>query len=559
MRNMMAYFMGYADGARSAFEPVDNGALRVGNMIYYSMGYADGAKSIVVAVDKVPYNFRASGGGLAIRDREMDKLIGGTVAWNQLVGSGTASVTVESGHRYIARVSGAWTCANGSGSGIAVTGGEDVLFDLTRMFGSTVADYVYGLEQATAGAGVAWFRRLFPKDYYAYNAGELMSVNAASHDTIGFNQWDEEWEVGGIDNATGINNTASNVIRSKNVMRAIPGATYCLSPSIAQIYWYNGSNYIGFQYNNLAGNLVEAPANATEFRFITKSSYGAAYKNDICINFSLDGSRDGEYEPCVKHSYPLDHSLTLRGIPKLDESNALYYDGDTYASDGTVTRRYGIVDLGALEWTYQPAYTRFYCNPANMKPITSQYIVPVNYMMSKYTPLRSYDFGNLGTDKAYCIFEDGRLLIRDTSYSDAATFKTAMSGVYFVYELATPTTEAAEPFQNPQIVDDWGTEAYVDYAESQGARDVAIPAGHETKYMNNLRAKLEMAPESPSGNGDYILRQTGGMNAYVAYDGGGRLTALEAKLPAPPTANGAYTLTVTVSGGTATYNWESAT
>ena len=29
-----------------------------------------------------------------------------------------------------------------------------MLFDLTQMFGSTIADYIYSLEQANAGAGV---------------------------------------------------------------------------------------------------------------------------------------------------------------------------------------------------------------------------------------------------------------------------------------------------------------------------------------------------------------------------------------------------------------------
>ena len=68
-----------------------------------------------------------------------------------------------------------------------------MVFDLTQMFGSTVADYIYSLEQATEGAGVAWFRKLFNKPYYAYNAGELKSVSGlVSHDMTGFNQWDEE-------------------------------------------------------------------------------------------------------------------------------------------------------------------------------------------------------------------------------------------------------------------------------------------------------------------------------------------------------------------------------
>lgn len=54
--------------------------------------------------------------------------------------------------------------------------------DLTQAFGETVADYIYNLEQATTGAGVAYFRNLFPKDYYDYNSGEFTCVSAVNGD-----------------------------------------------------------------------------------------------------------------------------------------------------------------------------------------------------------------------------------------------------------------------------------------------------------------------------------------------------------------------------------------
>jgi hypothetical protein len=129
-----------------------------------------------------------------------------------------------------------------------------------------------------------------------------------------------------------------------------------------------------------------------------------------------------------------------------------------------------------------------------------------------------------------------RFIVKNSDYNDANAFKTAMSGVYVVYEVATPTTETADPFTNPQKVNDFGTEEYVD------TRGVAIPVGHDTFYPTNLRAKLETAPDSPSGNGDYIVRQINGKNEYVA-------------LPTLPTTNGTYTLKCTVSGGTPTLSW----
>ena len=72
--------------------------------------------------------------------------------------------------------------------------------------------------------------------------------------------------------------------------------------------------------------------------------------------------------------------------------------------------------------------------------------------------------------------------------NDMASFKTAMSGVYLVYELATPTTETADPFTNPQICSPYGTEEYLD------TRDVAVPVGHDTFYHEDLKGKIEGLP-----------------------------------------------------------------
>ena len=63
---------------------------------------------------------------------------------------------------------------------------EKVQFiDLTATFGTTIADYVYGLEQATAGSGVAWLKRYINLDkYHAYSAPTLKSVEGlTSHVT----------------------------------------------------------------------------------------------------------------------------------------------------------------------------------------------------------------------------------------------------------------------------------------------------------------------------------------------------------------------------------------
>lgn len=55
------------------------------------------------------------------------------------------------------------------------------IIDLTALFGSTVADAIYAMEQSTAGSGVAFFKNLFRDDYFPFNSGELMSVQTSAH------------------------------------------------------------------------------------------------------------------------------------------------------------------------------------------------------------------------------------------------------------------------------------------------------------------------------------------------------------------------------------------
>ena len=353
--------------------------------------------------------------------------------------------------------------------------------DLTQMFGSTIADYIYSLEQATAGSGVAYFKSLFPKDYYDYNAGQLMSVKALSHKMVGFNQWDEQWELGGINATTGQNNDESNCIRSKNYIPVFPLKEYYFKApttwagTIVRGRCYDkNKNYL----QNLSfteNRTFTIPANCYYFRFVTPSGANVTtYNNDICFNLHWDGERDGEYEAYEEHIYPLDSDLELRGIPKLDSNNKLYYDGDTYESDGTVTRKYAEVDLGDYVWTYDSTYNRFTTSVSIIKESSPR---TMQIMCEKYTAIFNGETIANVPDKS--IYAGSRqLLIQDSAYTDASAFRTAVIGVKCIIPLKTPTTETADTFTNPQLVDNWGTEEYTD------SREVQIPVGHETYQAN---------------------------------------------------------------------------
>lgn len=502
------------------------------------------------STDTTPYLFKAVGD--VYGDRLEDKIVGGTVAWNQLVehgnfdavsgwsggtvsgnvliitggSDGTMNLTlhremnIPSGHKTLAMCdvycgsannarirfpfnslstvsvsANTWTSVGQIGIsdtsmrvGVQMNGinGETykyknfVCFDLTQMFGSTIADYIYSLEQSQAGAGVAWFKKLFPKDYYAYNAGELLSVEGLqSHDAVGFNQWDEEWRAGYYDSSTGEFHSYSTQLANANPIKVLPNTTYHITPVRTMggariVYRDSSQNLISIEMlsSSGAGNFTTL-SNCEYVDFCTMSAYGGTYHNDICINLS-DPSRNGEYEEYVKHSYPLDSSLTLRGIPKLDASNNLYYDGDEYTSDGKVKRKYGVVVLNGSE-----LWQSYQTNDVNQYYIT----LPTHYVSNeilcacdKFTPIpisaRPYNYGTcyIGSN-AICFNLDS------TTFPTVASFKTylANNNVTVVYPLATPTTETATPYTNPQIVSKYGTLEYV--------TNSIVPVGHKTTYL----------------------------------------------------------------------------
>lgn len=525
------------------------------------VGSAEQLISTELTEEKVPYTLRASGGAADIGNRETDMLVGGTIAWNQLLpvvdnswtyssdwsfSDGQAAlqtsasqtiflnlynqISAQAGHKYMVGVSvlsvnssatmvrlagdpvfGNYPTAIKNittagryeglientttqtlrigikiqlrqGQSINISCANFVVFDLTQMFGSTIADYIYSLEQANAGAGVAWFRALFRGDYYAYNAGELMSVQAASHNMVGFNAY---------------NNATGNAHVIGGVQYKITGAYTALALNGTAIT----PDSSGLFTPTASGILTVTGGDATT----------------TCVNLS-DPSRNGEYEPYALHAYPLDDTLTLRGIPKLDANNALYYDGDTYASDGTVTKRYGVVDLGTLNWNLITYQSITYVVSQGIKDIVAKPLndnVAANVCTSRYTTIERASMSTT-TDKVVSVSVNGYINIIDSSYTTAADFKAAMSGVMFVYELATPTTETAATYRNPQIVDPFGTEEYVDAAVTAGTRDVAVPVGHVTQYMADLRGKLQKIPNLPTAGGTYVLKVTvtGGVPTY---------------------------------------------
>lgn len=552
--------------------------------------------------NNTPYLFRASGGGVRVGEREYDKIVGGTVAWNQLnkdnftdasswgingslskavannvltvtatadsiIASASIAPTLASGNPYLpanhvilysvdinpsvatrvrfsypAAADGTWTHDISASVWTNVIGvikvktadtpilvyfninsalnNGDIVqfknlnaFDLTQMFGTTIADYLYALETATAGAGIAKLKEwgFFSGPYYSYSAGELKSVEGlTSHEMVGFNQWDGEFE-NAVLNSDGTVTAFQTRKTTKNHVHVIPNTLYCMRlPG-------NGRGRGAFydSEKNLVSYFADFPATGTESvfpnngaivstasgyycLFVTPSTahwvkYTApgAHIENTCINLS-DPVKNGTYEPYVKHTYPLDSTLTLRGIPKLDSNNSLYYDGDTYESDGTVTRRYGVV---IIDGTQNILASNFSSGGYVQYRITAISGVEGKknggIRCDKYP---TYYTGQTTTENAIDLYYESytRILFRDSRFGstiidvDSWNQWLASNPVTVMYELATSTSETAEPFAAPQIVDQYGTEEYVTTG--------IVPVGHETFYPENLRQKIEGLP-----------------------------------------------------------------
>lgn len=430
-------------------------------------------------------------------------------------------------------------------------------FDLTQMFGAAIADYILSLESGTAGAGVAWLKDhgFIDGAYHVYDAGSIQSVAVTSHDTIGFNQWDEEW-VNGFNDINGFHSD-SRFITPKNPIPILPSTVYfCNTPRLDVQFYDKNMNWI--TVSTSYGDIVEPSAEFTTppnayYMFFNNhhSTANAVYKYDWCINISKTTGtpKNGDYEPYNPHSYPLDSSLQLRGIPKLGTDNVLYYDGDTYRCDGRVVRKYGIVDLGTLNWTYDTAWSASGANAKTFKAILNpapkqgpSYEV-ANYLSSKY-PTLTADQLFMGTDKALCQ-NATYARIADSAYTDAAAFKTAMSGIYLVYELASPIVEQANSFTSSQSIDPDGTESFVGGLVPPQA-EARFPTGYAAKVADVLMPiSAEMRPVDtvPTANSTNLVTSGGVKSAVDAV-----ASVMQGVYSRSLTVNGSGTLNINFSG-----------
>ena len=466
--------------------------------------------------------------------KSKDKLVGASVGFNQLVPNTSMQIQTNSaltwqpvtaskfylisGHKYLVMLNGKTVSGGNIGirdtdnsivyrpqTGYAliynsqVTTASDTAFiqgewnegttdaylqfiDLTLLLGSTIADYAYTLESGTAGAGIAWLKSygFFDKPYFAYDNGSLQSVNATKKICVGFNAWDEELEDGGINDSTGEKTPTSGQKRSKNYIPVIPNTSYYCKTDVGSgggfyVYEYDANNTFvkrstpsGGSGNNVMNKVIDVSANTHYLLFKAQTGTGGTFDN-ICINIS-NADLNGTYKAYEEHEYPLDTTVELRGLFKMDSDHKIYADGDTYESSGVVTRKRGSIELSTINWTYMGNTSQGFYGDAGQFPYT------LDLVCAKYTVVDGQNiYDGTAPDMSIGVGANGRLRITNSAYTDATSLINNLGGVYLEYPLATPTTEQAEPFASPQNVDKAGTEEYV-------CNQKFVPVGHSTEY-----------------------------------------------------------------------------
>lgn len=167
-------------------------------------------------------------------------------------------------------------------------------------------------------------------------------------------------------------------------------------------------NFAGLDGN---GNLTDSGKKAADFE-ISNAATGTSLTLTDATNGCLQG-------------------ITIKGHSEV-VSGAIKSVGDAGL---------GVVDLGTLTWVYSSEDVYFVSDTISPKPIIpgagdnglcSNYIVVTNATIYNM-PNKSVLIGSGSASSTY------RVCVKDTSYTDAATFKTAMSGVILYYPLASTT------------------------------------------------------------------------------------------------------------------------
>lgn len=325
-----------------------------------------------------------------------------------------------------------------------VTFSNRQIFDLTAMFGS-------GNEPST----VEEFEKIFPADYYPYNAGEIISAGTEEVVEQGKNLFDYTDKIyyganvskveNGVIYTKGLTTTALNI-------PTIAENKYTLSFKVKS----NAANQDGLRWSlqkekntsyahdsSLIKSEVGYAANA-EYQAVatfvaTTDFVSLCTIMPMVYDVQLENSDTAtDYSPFYQTEHPIPEAIKAMpgyGWSAGTAKNYVDYENKKYV------QCVDSVDLGALNWVAgDSGKVGFQTSQVKGQKLTKNYTISPNFLCSKYsTKTQNEVWGKTNvTGITADANTDGYIYVNDTSYTDATAFKQAMQGVILYYELANP-------------------------------------------------------------------------------------------------------------------------
>ena len=323
---------------------------------------------------------------------------------------------------------------------------SDVPFTITET--TTTNFYCVMTTQAVVGSVIKPMIRLASETDPTFapyeNICPITGYTGVEVGDVGFNQWDEEWEVGGIIYATGLNNDyVSDRIRSKNFIPCFPSREYyAKSTNGYTIYCYDvDKNFISRLAEPRQSPFDRAfstPQNAAFLKIGFEAAYGTSYKNDTCINLSKTTGtpKNGDYAPYQFTSASIQFGQTV-------------YGGKSDFVEGGTDNEWTLVDFGDLTWTnyktggYSTEDLKSYIKKPTSTAVVADCISECYKTMPANATLQN---GEMSVDTS------GTVYVVNTDYpSSASDFKTAMTGLKICYKKATADTLATPETPLPML------------------------------------------------------------------------------------------------------------
>lgn len=309
--------------------------------------------------------------------------------------------------------------------------------------------------------------------YEPYFEG-LRSVPVTEVESIGVNIWDEEWYNAALNTNNGVFSEGDNLnVSSKNYISVKPNTDYYFSLRPYVACYDNKKTFIMSNRPTADGKVFTTPENCHFIKFQTVlSSYGTTYKNDIIIS---KGTTALPYTPFTRNTLPIPSYVPMHltyGIKIGDVYDSIDWKNKQYI------QRVGKVDMGTLDWVYTNAYgTGVMCfkaaSPENAKLVGATDAPNVLCALFNSITANSMSTGVEGITSFASL---NGILVCDSRYTDAATFKAAMSGVMLYYELAEPVTTEVPPELKALDGYGWGINEncynYIDFEKKQFVKRV---------------------------------------------------------------------------------------